>query len=57
MKKENEAIKSRIIGDIRIPFQKEEDYYRPVRVGNFCNDSYKGYESNGDKNKALSIIQ
>ena len=33
-KKENEAIKDRIIGDIKnLSEQEQEDYYKPVRVG------------------------
>ena len=34
--KENKAIKERIIRDIKKIFEhEEEDYYKPVRVGNF----------------------
>ena len=56
LKKENEAIKDRIIRDIRNLFQMEkEDYYKPVSVGNFWSRNYIEYESNGDRNKALSI--
>ena len=33
---ESKAIKDRIIRDIETLFhQKEEDYYKPVRIGNF----------------------
>ena len=33
---ESEVIKDRIIRDIKTLFdQKEEDYYKPVRIGNF----------------------
>ena len=35
LKKENKAIKGRKIKDIRILFEHEEDYYKPVRVYNF----------------------
>ena len=37
LKKENEVIKDdRVIRDIRNLFEyEEEDYYKPVRVGNF----------------------
>ena len=36
LKKENEAIKDRIIRDIRALFEREEkNYYKPMRVGNF----------------------
>ena len=52
LKRENETIKDRIIRDIKIAFkQQEEDYYKPGRVGNFWNNNYIKYESNGDRNK------
>ena len=36
LQKENKTIKDIIIRDIKILFEKqEEDYYKPVRVGNF----------------------
>ena len=43
LKKENEAI----IRDIRtvVEQQEEKDYYKPIRVGNFCNDNDVEYES------------
>ena len=52
LKKENEAIK-----DIMTLFeqQEEKDYYKPIRAGNFWNNSYIEYESSGDRNKNLSI--
>ena len=38
--------------DVRILFEHEEkDYYKPVRVCNFCRGNYIEYESNNDKNK------
>ena len=30
-------------------------YYKPIRVGNFWNNNYIEYESNGDINKNLSV--
>ena len=49
-------IKDRIIRDIRTFFeQQEEDYYEPKRVSNFWNNNYIEYESNGDKNRDLSL--
>ena len=55
MKKENEAIKDRIIKDMRNLFEQEkEDYYKPIRVCNFWSRNYDEYESNGDRNKTLS---
>ena len=35
--------------------QGKEDYYRPVGVGIFCNKNYIEYETDGDRNKTLSI--
>ena len=56
LKKENEAIKDRVKRDIRNLFEHEqEDYYKPVRVGNFWSNNYTEYESNSDRNKTLSI--
>ena len=55
--KENNAIKDRIIRDIRNLFEngEEENYYKSVSVNNFWNNNYIEYESNGDENKTLSI--
>ena len=50
-KKENEAIKERVIRDIRNLFEnEEEDYYQPVQVGNFWSNNYIEYGSNDDRN-------
>ena len=55
-KKHNERIiKDRIIRDIRTLSEQEEDYYEPKRVINFWSNSYIEYETNGDKNKNLSL--
>ena len=46
----------RIIRDIRNLFEhEEEDYYKPVRVGNFWSNNYMEYESNSYRNKTLSV--
>ena len=50
-----DRIKDRIIRGIRILFSQEEDYYKPKRVINFWNNNYIEYDSNGDKNKILSL--
>ena len=50
IKKENKAIR-----DISTLFEKPDDYYKPIRVDNYWNKDYIEYESNGDKNKYLSI--
>ena len=44
----------RIVGDISNLFEHEEDY-KPVSVGNFWSNNYIENESNGDRNKTLSI--
>ena len=56
LKNENEAIKDRIFTDIRNLFEhEEEDYYKRVRIGDFCSKNYIEYESNSDRNKTLSV--
>ena len=56
-KKETKAIKDRILRDIKDLFvqKEEENYYKPVRVRNVWSNSYIEYESNGDRNKTLSV--
>ena len=49
IKKEYDAIKYKIIRDIGKLFEsenEEDDYYIPVRVGNFRSNSYTDYENN-----------
>ena len=36
-------------------FIQEDDYYKPTRTGNFWNNNYIKYESNGDGNKNVSV--
>ena len=48
-------MKDIIVRDMRKLFEKEEDYYKPVRVDNFYSNNYIECESNGDRNKTLSI--
>ena len=55
-KKENETIKDRIIRDIKSLFEQENDYYKPIRVGNLWNDSFIEYESNSDKKNQYKNI-
>ena len=52
---EKETIKERIIRDIKILLEQEEDYYKSIGVGNFCGNNYTEFDSNGDRNKTLSI--
>ena len=44
-----------MIRDIRTLFEQGEDYYKPKRVNSFWNNNYIEYESNGDKNRNLSL--
>ena len=58
LKKENEAIKDKIIRDIRSLFElenEEQDYDKPVRVGNSWTNNYTACKCNRDRNKTLSI--
>ena len=56
LEKETKAIKGRIIRDINNLFEhEEENYYPPVKVNNFCSSTYIEYESEGDRNKTLSV--
>ena len=50
-------IKDTLIRDIRTIFEQEDDYYEPVKVGNFWNNNYVEYESNGNKNKNLLVTK
>ena len=34
---------------------EEENYYEPVRLSDFWSNNYIEYESNGDRNKTLSV--
>ena len=40
LKKENDAIKVVMFIDVMTLFKQEEDYYKPIRAGNFWNNSY-----------------
>ena len=37
--------------DFKTLFEQEEDFYKPVRVGNFWSYNYIEYGSNGNRNK------
>ena len=47
----------RILRDIKNHFEheEEENYYKPVRVSNFCSNSYIECKSKSDRNKMLSV--
>ena len=58
LKKETKAIKDKILRGIKNFFEhedKDEYYYKAVRVSNFWSNNYIEYESNGDRNKTLSV--
>ena len=57
LKRKIKLIKDGIIGDIRLLFgqEKQKDCYEPKRVNNVGNKNYIEYESNGDRNKNLSL--
>ena len=40
LKKENEAIKDRVIRYIRTLYKQEHDYYKLIRVGKFWNKNF-----------------
>ena len=42
--------------DIRTLFESEEGCYEPLRIGSAFDNNYIEYESNGDKDKTLSIM-
>ena len=45
----------KIIRDLRALHESDEDYYEPKKINGAFNDNYVEYESNGDKDKRLSI--
>ena len=55
--KRNKVIKNRILRDIRKLFEheKEENYYKPVRLSNFWSNIYIEYVSKGDRNKTYQL--
>ena len=56
LKEENEAIKDKVVEDVRnLSEHKEENQYKSVRVGNVLENNFIEYESNDYRNKILSI--
>ena len=56
MIKENKAREYTINRDVRNLFEKEKEYYyKPVRVDKFWSKNCIEYESNGDRNKTISV--
>ena len=58
-RKKIKEIEDNIIKDITYHFEsekeEEENYYQPVKNGNFYGNNYIKYESNDDRSKTLSI--
>ena len=55
-KKKDNGINDNALKDMRIMFESDnKDYYQPVRFTNAFDDNFIEYESNGDKDKRLSI--
>ena len=57
-KKETKTIKDRILRDIKSLFEhegEEENYHKSVRVNDFWGNNYIEYETNGHRNKTLSV--
>ena len=56
-KNNHRLIKDSIVRDIRTLFEQEDDadYFERKRVSNFLNNNYIECESNGDRNKNLSL--
>ena len=40
-KRKKKKINERIIRDVWTTFEQEDDYYKPIRVGNIWNNSYR----------------
>ena len=58
LKKEVSGIKDTVLRNIKNLFEyekEEENYYKPVSINNFWNNSYIDYKSNGDKNRIVSV--
>ena len=53
--KKDNAIKDKVLRNIRVFESDEDDYYEPIKTSNAFNSNYIEYEVNGDKNKSLSI--
>ena len=45
----------KIIRDLRALYESNEDYHEPKKINGAFNDNYVEYESNGDKDKILSV--
>ena len=50
-------IKDAVLGNIKnhFEYEKEENFYKPVRVNTFWSNNYTEYKSNGDKIKYYQL--
>ena len=44
-----------MIRDVKIHFQEEDGYYKPIKLVNFWCNNYLEYESKCDKNKNVKV--
>ena len=52
----DKGINDKVLRDIRTLYESDkENYYKPININNAFNDNSIEYESNGDKDKTLSI--
>ena len=52
---EKHGNKEEVLRVIRTLFEREEDYYKPVKIGNAFDHNFIEYERHGDKDKTLLI--
>ena len=55
--REKKEHNEKLIRDLRTLFEQEKDYYKSERASNFWNDNYIDFESNGDKNRNLWLVE
>ena len=57
LEEETKAIKDRTLRDIKNLFEHKEgeNYYKQVRISKILSNNYIKYQSNGDRNKTLSV--
>ena len=57
LEEETKAIKDRTLRDIKNLFEHKEgeNYYKQVRISKIWSNNYIKYQSNGDRNKTLSV--
>ena len=57
LEEETKAIKDRTLRDIKNLFEHKEgeNYYKQVRISKILSNNYIKYQSNGDRNKTVSV--